>query len=128
VARVAVSVPVIVSCSPFDPAYTRTSDTISVSVAQASGRDVAAGFGFASWSIYGMGQPAPLFACDGSEQTTTVSVPANTLGPPFHGGRAVVTATAYASAGLPCYPGSTGCFLNNVTQSASSGAVAVHLS
>jgi hypothetical protein len=128
VARVVVAVPVSVSCSPFDPSYTHTSDSISVSIEQASGRGVAAGSASVFWSIFGMGQPTQPFACDGTEQTTTVSVPANPSGPPFHGGPAAVTATASATAGLPCFPGSTNCFTSNVTQSATTGAVAIHLS
>ena len=125
IARVAVSVPVTASCTPFDPAFTRFSDFATVSVQQASGRDIAFGSGSVSGSV--SGGSSLLFACDGSEQTVTVSVPANTSGPPFHGGKAVVTATATASAGQPCFPGSTGCFTNIVSQSARTGAVEAHL-
>src|SRR3954451_15194679 len=39
VGRVAMRVPVVVSCTPFDPSYTLVSAGASVSVQQASGKD-----------------------------------------------------------------------------------------
>jgi len=74
-----------------------------------------------------MGQPTPLFACDGVEHTVTVPISANTAGAPFHGGHGVVTASASASAGQPCVPGSTNCFFDYIMQSATAGPVEVHL-
>lgn len=125
--RVAISVPLAVSCTPFDPAYTYVSDGVSVSVQQASGRDIAFGSGYLSGGVYGMGQPSLLFACDGTEQTVTVPVSANTAGPPFHGGPAVINASANAAAAQPCYPGATNCYTNFISQTASTGAVEVRL-
>jgi len=125
---VAITVPVVSSCTPFDPSLTDISDFVSVTVQQASGRGIASGTGFASGPIFGgMGHPSLLLSCDEAEQTVTVSVAANPSGLPFHGGPAVVTATASASAGEPCVPGSTNCLSNIATQSASAGAVEVHL-
>lgn len=124
VGRVAITVPIVVGCSAFDPAFTHLSDSISVSVQQASGREIAFGTG----STYGSGpMPSPLFACDGTEQTVPMTVLANASGPPFHGGHAVLNASAFANAGQPCYPGATNCFFNYVSQTATTGPVTVHL-
>jgi hypothetical protein len=125
IGRVALSVPVSVSCAPFDASYTLLSTNVSVSVQQASGKDIASGSGFMSGGIFG--QPGPLFTCDDAEHDVTVPVSANTAGPPFHGGHVVVNANASASAGQPCFPGSTNCFTNVISQFASSGPVEVHL-
>jgi hypothetical protein len=127
IGRVALSVPVSVACTPFDASYTLVSTGVSVSVQQASGKDIASGSGFLSGGLSAMGQHAPLFACDDAEHSVTVPVSANTAGPPFHGGHVVVNATASASAGQPCFPGSTNCFFNFITQSATTGPVEVHL-
>src|SRR5690349_2325487 len=70
--RVAVSVPVTVSCSPFDSAYTFTNSSVSVSLQQAAGRDIAYGSAFVSGGLISMGQPTPPFACDGAEHTVSV--------------------------------------------------------
>jgi hypothetical protein len=122
--RIAISVPIVVSCSPFDPALTHFSGGVTVSVQQAAGRQIASGSG----SVFGSSVTSSLpFTCDGTEQTVPVTVLANTSGPPFHGGRAVLSASANASAGEPCFPGSTGCFINIVGQSAGTGAVVVRL-
>jgi hypothetical protein len=124
-ARVSITVPVTVSCTPFDPALTVVSEQVSVSAEQASGRDIARGYG----SVYGSltGGPSLPFSCDGSAQTLSVDVLAQPGGPPFHGGPAVLTASAGATAAMPCYPGSTNCFFNYTSQSASSGAVSKRL-
>lgn len=125
--RVALTVPVSVSCSPFDPAYSLYSTSVSVSVQQPSGKDIANGWGYVAGGFATMGSPSLLFACDDVEHSVTVPVSVNAAGPPFHGGHAVVNATAWASAGQPCYPGSTTCYLNPISQSASTGPVEVHL-
>ena len=125
IGRVAMSVPVAVSCTPFDPAFTYFSDGVFVSVQQPAGRDIASGAG----SVFGSnsGEPQLLFPCDGTEQALTVPVTVNSASPPFHGGHAVANASASATAGQPCFPGSTGCFTNLISQSASTGPVQVHL-
>jgi hypothetical protein len=127
IGRVALSVPVSVTCTPFDASYTLVATGVSVSVQQASGKDIASGSGFLSGGLSAMGQPTPLFACDDADHSVTVPVSANTAGSPFHGGHVVVNATASASAGQPCFPGSTNCFFNFITQSATTGPVEVHL-
>jgi hypothetical protein len=104
IGRVAMSVPVTVSCTPFDPAFTYFADSVFVSVQQAAGHDIATGGGSAFGNSNG--QPPLLFPCDGTEQALTVPVTAGSR--PFHGGQAVINATASAMAGQPCFPGSTG--------------------
>ena len=123
--RIAISVPIVVTCSAFDPAFTKVGDGVTVTVQQASGREIAFGTASASGSIF-MSSPQ-LFSCDGTEQTVPMTVLANTNGPPFHGGHAVLSASANASAGQPCFPGSTNCFSNFVSQSATTGALSVRL-
>jgi hypothetical protein len=115
--RVAVSVPVTVSCSPFDPSLTLFSEGVSVSVAQASGTAIAHGSGFINSFSFGSGF-TPLFPCDNAGHTVTVNVFADPTGPPFHGGPAVFSASAGASAGLSCGPG---CFSNTFSETANLG-------
>jgi hypothetical protein len=100
---------------------------VSVSVQQASGKDIAFGSGSLFGGLTAMGLPTPLFACDEAEHSVTVPVSANTGGPPFHGGHVVINASASAAAGQPCFPGSTNCFSNTISQLASTGPVEVHL-
>src|ERR1700754_1977565 len=59
--RVAITVPIVASCSAFDPAWTHISDSVSVSVQQASGNRIAFGSGFIFGSI---SASSLLFACD----------------------------------------------------------------
>jgi hypothetical protein len=120
--RVAITEPVTVSCSPFDPSLTLFGESVNVSVEQASGRSIARGSGSAFGFV-----PALLFACDGSQNTVPVTILADTAGPPFHGGTVVVSASASASAGTPCFPGSNNCFFNISGQSASTGPTTLHL-
>src|SRR3954447_15442371 len=127
VGRVALRVPVSVSCTPFDASYTLVSTGVSVSVQQASGKDIAFGSSFLSGGLSGMGQPTPVFTCDDAEHHIAVAVSANTTGPPFHGGHVVIQATASAFAAQPCFPGSTNCFFNFISQSTTAGPVEVHL-
>lgn len=119
VSRVAVTEPVTVSCSAFDPSLTLFAESVTVGVNQASGRAIAHGSGsyFAN----------PLFACDGSQNTVQVVVAADTAGPPFHGGPAVFTASAGAAAGTPC-PWGGGCFTNPFENaSATAGPTSLNL-
>ena len=121
--RVAVTEPVTVTCSPFDPSLTLFAEGISVGIEQASGRSIARGSAFVSGFL-----PTLPFACDGSATTIPVTVLADTSGPPFHGGRAVFTVSAGASAGTPCFPGTTTCFTSPTdTQSTSSGPTTLNL-
>lgn len=71
--------------------------------------------------------PNLLFACDGSEYTVTVVILADPAGPPFHGGPAAFSATASATAGTPCFPGSTNCFFNLVGKSGTVDQIAINV-
>lgn len=102
--RVAITVPVNVSCAPFDPTLLLSS-FVSVSVEQASGTGIAHGFGSLGASFV-PGFPLP-FPCDGASHTVSVTVLADTSGRPFHGGPATVSGFAEAS-GWTC---DFGCFV-----------------
>jgi len=80
IGRVAVQVPVTVTCGPFAPGTFFVFGFVSVS--QASGREIASG-----------GTQFTGVQCDGAPQTVTLAVSANTSGPPFHNGKAVATAS-----------------------------------
>jgi hypothetical protein len=94
IGRVAVEMPVTVTCGPFD-IYSLIGD---VQVSQAAGQNIAqaAGgfFGQAGFAVSGG------VLCDGSPQTVTVSMNANSAGPPFHNGPAVASASAFVFSGL----------------------------
>ena len=115
--RVAMTVPVTVSCSAFwDPATQQLiNEAVFVSVEQASGNQIARGSGTVPAPMSGM---LP-FPCDGSTTTIPVSILADPTGPPFHGGTAVVTGQASAAAGTSC--GFPGCYYNFVGASGSFG-------
>jgi hypothetical protein len=115
-ARASITEPVTVSCSPFDPSLMLFQEGISVSVEQASGQGIAHASGTSFAAL-----PTLLFPCDGSQNTILVTALADPASRPFHGGPAVFTAFASAGAGTPCFPGSTTCFFNLTSQSASSG-------
>jgi hypothetical protein len=110
-----------VSCTPFDPSLTLVGENIVVTVEQAAGRAIAHASG--GTSAFGS---TPLFACDDSQATIPVTSIADTTSPPFHGGTAVVNASAFAQAGIPC-PFSPGCFQIIASQAASTGATTVRL-
>jgi hypothetical protein len=76
--RVLLTVPVTVTCDPVGDFFSMS----FVSVEQASGTKIASGSGF-----------LPTVTCDSAPHTYGVSVLANTTGPPFHGGQAVVSAS-----------------------------------
>ena len=117
--RVAITEPVTVTCSPFDPTLTLDSESINVQVEQAAGKAIAHGTGFSSSFL-----PTLLFPCDGSQSTVPITIYADPAGPPFHRGKAVFTETASAGAATPCFPGSTTCFTNpSAIQSAGAGPI-----
>ena len=102
--RSSMTVPVTVSCSPFDPSLTTFTTLVSVTVEQ-GGANVAHASGSAS-----AGYPSPmLFACDGTNQTVNVTAVADPNAATFHPGPAVVTVFARAMAGIPC-PDTPFCF------------------
>ena len=120
--RVSITVPVTVSCAPFDASLTHFASDVRVTVQQASGRQIARGTGSITSFL-----PDLLFPCDTTEHTLTVVVLADPLGPPFHGGPAALSARVTASAGTPCFPGSTNCFTNLSGQLALVGPTTVNL-
>src|ERR1700751_5426599 len=65
--RVAITEPVTVTCSAFDPSLTLSSEGINLQVEQASGRAIAHG----SASSFGF-LPNLLFPCDGSQSTVPI--------------------------------------------------------
>ena len=104
VAKVAITVPVTVTCDAPTPGLVVFFQTVSVVIEQAAGKEIARGSATAVGS-----SPGPLlFPCDGTLASLSVSVLADPLGPPFHGGRAVVRVTVTSEAGVPfpCCPGS----------------------
>ena len=102
--RNSITVPVTVSCSPFDPSLTTFTTQVSVTVDQ-GGTNVAHASGSAS-----AGYPsAMLFTCDGTNQTVTVTAVADPNTSAFHPGPAVVSVFARAMAGIPC-PDTPLCF------------------
>jgi len=110
--RNSISVPVTVSCSPFDPSLTTFTTLVSATVQQGTS-NVAQASGAKS-----AGYPAAMvFTCDGTSQTVMVTATAdpNTAG--FHAGPASVSVFARAMAGIPC-PGQPLCFGFVETQSA----------
>jgi hypothetical protein len=98
--KVLVTLPVTLTCSPFDAGLVLFQSQLTVSVEQAAGQRIARGFG----NVF---NAVP--ACDGTPHTTDVRLLADPLGPPFHGGHAVFSASAAATAGTPC-PFAPGCF------------------
>ena len=121
-ARIAVTVPVTVSCDPFSPSLTVFSQSITVRVEQAAGREIARGTGTLFSSF-----PSPLlFACDGNAHELPVTVLADPAGPPFHGGKAIVSVNGSAEAGTP-NPFGSGFMAPFDRQTVSVPAVQVHL-
>ena len=119
--RVAITEPVTVTCSPFDPTLTLTFESINVQVEQAAGKAIAHGTSTSSSFT-----PTVLFPCDGSPSTIPITIYADPAGPPFHRGKAIFTVTASAGAATPCFPGSTTCFTNpSASQSAGTGPIAL---
>jgi hypothetical protein len=97
-ARLLVVVPVTVTCGPYEvpPAF----ESLSVQLSQAVKKKIAQGGAFP-----GMG--TPFLTCDGAPHTYTANVIANSSGPPFRKGDALITATAGVS-GATSESGSAG--------------------
>jgi hypothetical protein len=97
--RLLVQVPVVVTCTT-PLANPVNFGGVFVTVQQAAGRSIAAGFGFAN-----------LTTCPTSPTTVVVNVLPNggMTGPPFHGGNAIVSASASAcDTAFVCVGGSAG--------------------
>jgi hypothetical protein len=120
-ARVMLTVPVTVVCEPFDPSLSFRQAFVSVSVKQAVNKRIAFGTG-----QYVSNAPDATPPCDGAPHVVNVVVLADTAGPPFKRGEAVVTASGAALAGIPC-PHYPGCTTDPVQQRASLGPVAVRV-
>jgi len=103
--RILVQVPVAISCAT-PLANPIMFGGVFVSVQQAAGKEIATGFGFAN-----------LTTCSASPTTVVVNVLPNggTTGPPFHGGNAIVTASANA------------CDTSNVCVGGSAGPVSLRI-
>ena len=120
VSRVAVRVPLVVNCSPFSPGLTPTLRQVSATVQQAAGKQIARGTGSNQFvSAAGL-----LFVCDGTDQAVSVTVTADPAGPPFHGGRAILKASAFAADMQSCGPN---CYFGGESQSAFTDVVEVKL-
>jgi hypothetical protein len=122
--RVAVTIPVTVTCAgPFwDPSTQELfEENISISVEQASGKQIASGTGQASFGLP-FSQPQH---CDGTAVTIPVTVLADPTGPPFHGGSLVVSGFVSLQAGTNC--GVPGCYFNIVGDGAAIGPASVPL-
>ena len=118
--RVAVRVPLVVNCSPFSPGLTPTGRQVVATVQQAAGKQIAHGTGFNQLvSATGL-----LFTCDGTDQAVSVTVPADPAGPPFHGGRAILSASAFPADSQSCGPN---CYFGGESQSAFTDIVEVRL-
>ena len=117
IGRVAINVPVNVSCPAFNSTLTMFDTMVSVTVEQAAGTDIASGTAFTSGFV-----PNLQFACDGSVHAVSINLLANPSGPSFHGGPAVFSASVSADAGISCGPG---CFGNIVTQFANGGPTTI---
>jgi hypothetical protein len=120
-AKVLTSVPVTVSCSPFDPSLTLVGTNAFVSIEQAVGKSIARGSGSTPSGPFG----SPLlFTCDGADHTLNVDVVADPAGPPFKHGDAVLRGGASASAAQQCGPN---CFFNFTSQSTNLAASVVKI-
>ena len=119
-AGVLITVPMTITCSPFDPSLTFFDSSAFVSVEQASGGRIARGSG-GTGSMTGN---SIAFPCDGTPNAVSVTVLADVNGPPFHGGRAAFTVSARALAGISCGPG---CFFNIQSQTGSVGPVVLNM-
>jgi hypothetical protein len=90
--RLLISVPVTVVCDPLTDSFIDAS--VSVTVQQASGRQIATASGVA------FGGPAFL-SCDGvTHNQLLIQATPNAGGPPFHGGAALVTASFLVEYGI----------------------------
>jgi hypothetical protein len=96
--RVAITVPVTVSCSPLDPTFLLV-EGVSVSVEQSSGTGIAHGMASVG-DLMDFGAPL-LFPCDSANHTLSMTVLADTSGRPFHGGPATFSGSALV-VGEPC--------------------------
>ena len=93
-----------------------------MTISQAAGRQIAHGAGATLGMLLAL-----LFPCDSIEHTVTVTALADLSSPPFHGGAAIFSVMASATAGIPCSPGIITCFTNLTGQFAAVGPIALKL-
>ena len=99
--RVVVNVPVTVVCDSLG-LTDAIGDFVSVTVQQASGRDITTGTGSLGAAFSFPGAPS-FFTCDGTGHTFVVPVLPDAGEGPFHGGPAVITGVfAHHSEGSGC--------------------------
>jgi hypothetical protein len=98
-ARLLVVVPVTVTCGPYEvpPLFS----SLSVQLSEAVKKQIAQGQVF-------LGMGTALVTCDGAPHTYTANVVANSSGPPFRKGDALITATASAFTGTTNDQGTAG--------------------
>lgn len=89
-AGVLVTVPVTVSCGPYE--FTPSRSGLSVTIRQASKKAIASGSAFT-------GGFSSFLTCDGASHVYAIDVLAATSGPPFRKGDAVVQASAFVVTG-----------------------------
>jgi hypothetical protein len=106
----AITVPVTVSCSPFDPTLTVFTTEVSVTVEQGPN-------GRASGGVSAGYPGAMVVACNGTAQTVTVTATADSTASHLNPGPATISVFVRARAGIPC-PDRPLCFGSVDTQSA----------
>ena len=123
--RLLVSVPIQVVCEPIgNPGDITLNDSVSVSLSQANGKSVSTGSAMVSSGPFSPQNPTGtgLFTCDGSTvNTLTIHVLGNGT---FHGGGAILTASAFHSVGTCVFQGFC---QSSGNESASVGPVGIQL-
>jgi hypothetical protein len=89
-AKILVTVPVTVTCGPYE--QTLDSTSVSVAIEQATSKGIAHGSAFRG----GFMDPTFALTCDGSAHVYPIAVTADPAGPPFKSGSAIISGTAGA--------------------------------
>jgi hypothetical protein len=104
-ARILMEVPATVVCDSLGGDQT-LSDSVTVSVRQASGRTISTGSGHVAGGPFSVFGGVPFLTCDGTTvNTVVVSVLPDAGSGPFHGGPAIITVDAGHSVGTCVFPG-----------------------
>jgi hypothetical protein len=104
-ARLLVEVPTTVVCQSLGGDTTLV-DSVTVSLWQASGRDISTGSGRVQGGPFSLSGGTAFLTCDGSTQNrVVVSVLPDSGSGPFHGGPAVITVDASHAVGTCMFPG-----------------------
>jgi len=99
-AKILVTVPVTVTCGPYTQPLNSTS--VSLSIEQATSKGIAHGSAFRG----GFMDPTFALTCDGVAHVYSVALTADTSGPPFKNGNAIISGNAGAF--FDCCTGETG--------------------